>query len=198
MFGLPCDGAIGSVQCCDGLGSSVRIADGCDEGERRIAGRGVEIGVDFPIAYVCGGDGGEFDAAIQSVQAPEVLVFEPCCATEFEARDGKGVVAFLNGIGHVEFTRCEGIFGVADECTVQPHVDGGGCGVEGERDLTVFADGAGHGCGRREFPAVQRHVVVLRNVRLLRILMAVPWVLHVDVLRFQQALGFQIRWHFDG
>ena len=46
--------------------------------------------------------------------------------------------------------------------------------------------------GHNELPAVERHVIVFRNIRLQRILVAVPRILDIHVLVLQQACHLQM------
>ena len=137
----------------------------------------------------------EFDGAEQAVQPPEVLILQPARARILVAGDRQHVAFHLDSVRHVELAGREGVLGVANERTVEPHVDGCGCALEGKRHRAPLAHGLGDFAIRVELAPVDRHMAVLGDGRSLRVLMSVPWVLHVHVLRGKQPRSLQMRGH---
>ena len=151
--------------------------------------------------------GGELDGAEQAVQSPEILVFQPRGARIFVAGDGERMLGF-GGIGgvaiavsqrfrHIEFARRESVLAVTHERAVKPYVDRGGGTVEGEADRAVVFQRARKLRVERESTAVDRHMVVFRNIWRLRILVTVPRILDVDVLVLEIAGHLQVARHLD-
>ena len=151
--------------------------------------------------------GGELDGAEQAVQSPEILVFQPRGARIFVAGDGERMLGF-GGIGgvaiavsqrfrHIEFARRESVLAVTHERAVKPYVDRGGGTVDGEADRAVVFQRARKLRVERESTAVDRHMVVFRNIWRLRILVTVPRILDVDVLVLEIAGHLQVARHLD-
>ena len=166
---------------------------------QRSGGRGgIVVGFDlhgFDMhARLCG----EFHGTEQAVQTPEILIFQPRGARVFIAGDGKNVGAVnVQRFGDVEFVRRETVLAIADEDAVKPHVDRSGHAVEGDADGAAIFQRCGERTVEREGTAVDRHMIVFGNVRLLRILMAIPWILNIHVLVLQISGHLQMLRHVD-
>ena len=141
---------------------------------------------------------GELHGTEQAVQTPEILIFQPRGARVFVAGDGEHVVAVnVQRFGDVEFVRRETVLAIADEGAVKPHVDRSGHAVEGDADGAAIFQRCGERTVEREGTAVDRHMIVFGNVRLLRILMAIPWILHIHIFVLQIAGHLQVFGHVD-
>ena len=118
----------------------------------------------------------QLHGAEQAAHAPEILILQPAAGGETVHLHGQGVLAGMDGGGHVKFRGGEGILGVADVNAVAP--DGGSavravqaqiaaCPIfrQGETAL-VLPDG----------------VIILRNLTGVQLFVAVPRVLGVDVM----------------
>ena len=64
--------------------------------------------------------------------------------------------------------------------------------MEDDGDASSGLLGVRKTLGHNELPAVERHVIVFRNIRLQRILVAVPRILDIHVLVLQQACHLQM------
>ena len=114
--------------------------------------------------------------AEQTTHAPEILIFQPAAGGKAVHLHGQGVLAGMDGGGHVKFSRGKGILGVADINAVAP--DGGGavgtiqaqvaaCPAFRQSETTlILPDG----------------VIILRNLTGMQLFVAVPRVLGVDVM----------------
>ncbi len=140
---------------------------------------------------------GEFHGTEQAVQTPVILIFQPGCACVFVAGDGHDVFAVVQRFGDIEFVRGVAVFAVADEYAVDPHVDRGGHAVERDADGAAILTGRIKTLGDGERAAIQCHMVGFGNVRLLRILMAVPRVLNIHVLVVHISRVLQVGGHVD-
>ena len=151
--------------------------------------------------------GGELDGAEQAVQSPEILVFQPGCARIFVAGDGERVLGF-GGIGgvaiavsqrfrHIEFARRESVLAITHEYAVKPYVDRGCRAMERQAHRAPVPQCARKLRVERESTAVDRHMVVFRNIWRLRILVTVPRILDVDVLVLEIAGHLQVARHLD-
>ena len=188
---LPDRRAVGIHECGAELLGVGDVADhGMGVDGAGMGGR-LEIGGDVQVFDVHSGLRGEFNGAEQTVHAPKVLIFQPTCGGVFIAGHGQCIGSGNQCLGDVEFAGCVGVLGVADEGTVEPDVDGGGGAVEGQRDAALVFDGGGDGGACLESAAVNGYVTISGDVGSLGVAVAIPGVLHVDVLMVQQALGFQ-------
>ena len=134
----------------------------------------------------------QFDRTEQTVQTPEVLVFKPGCTGILVAGDRYDVLSVMQQVGDIKLVGSESVFAVTCEQTVDPYVDCGCHSMEDDGDASSGLLGVRKTLGHNELPAVERHVIVLRNIRLQRILVAVPRILDIHVLVLQQACHLQM------
>ncbi len=200
LLRFPDDRAVRVVQLRDDLACLVRIAQLKFRVERARACGRIPIGLDLHVLDMRAGLCHELDRTEQAVQTPEVLVFQPGRAGIFEACDDERMLRALVAVQYardVEFIRRETVLAVADEHAVEPYVDRGGHAMEDEIDGAIVLQVARQRLAERETATVDRDVVVVGNVRLLRVLMAIPWVLHVDVLVLEVSSHLQVPRHVD-
>ena len=110
---------------------------------------------------------------------------------------GFAVCRAAQRLRHVEFVRREPILAITHEYAVNPYVDRGCRAMERQAHRAPVPQCAHERRIQREPVAVDRHMVVFGDVRRLRILMAVPWVLDVDVLVPEVSGHLQMARHFD-
>ena len=194
---LPHRVAVGVLQGRADRGRVGRVEHGQRGIEGGGAGLGIPIGFDLRVLDVHMRAGGEFDGAEQAVQTPEVLILKPGGAGVFVAGDGHDVLPVVQQFGDVELIGREAVLAIADERAVDPHVDRRGHAVEHDRHRSAGLLGVCHGGGDGELPAVERDVIVLRDVRFQRVLVAVPRILDVHVLVVHQTGRLQVARNLD-
>ena len=190
--GLPYHVAFGILQRGrDGSGIG-GVAHGQCGVKRGGAGLGVPIGFELHVLDMNVGLRRQFDGAEQSVQTPEVLVFKPGCAGILVAGDRHNVLSVMQQVGDIKLVGSESVLAVTCEQAVDPYVDCGCHSMEDDGDASSGLLGVRKTLGHNELPAVERHVIVFRNIRLQRILVAVPRILDIHVLVLQQACHLQM------
>ena len=190
--GLPYHVAFGILQRGrDGSGIG-GVAHGQCGVKRGGAGLGVPIGFELHVLDMNVGLRRQFDGAEQSVQTPEVLVFKPGCAGILVAGDRYDVLSVMQQVGDIKLVGSESVLAVTCEQAVDPYVDCGCHSMEDDGDASSGLLGVRKTLGHNELLAVERHVIVFRNIRLQRILVAVPRILDIHVLVLQQACHLQM------
>ena len=190
--GLPYHVAFGILQRGRDGSSIGGVAHGQCGVKRGGVGLGVPIGFELHVLDMDVGLRSQFDGAEQSVQTPEVLIFKPGCAGILVASDRHDVLSVMQQVGDVKLVGSESVLAVTCEQAVDPYVDCGCHSVEDDGDASTELLGVRKRLGHNELPAVERHVIVFRNIRLQRILVAVPRILDIHVLVLQQACHLQM------
>ena len=114
--------------------------------------------------------------AEQTTHTPEILILQPAAGGKAVHLHGQGVLARMDGGGHIKFGGGKGILGVADINAVAP--DGGGAVGTVQAQVAacpVFRQG-------KAALILPDGVIILRNLAGVQLFVTIPWVLSVDVM----------------